>query len=128
VALCAGRGLGYVDQGIDLTLGQSELAAEFYAVAVQRWPDSLAVLSAQANRALATDDVQQALVKFERVLQLDPENPALWNNYGYALLAASCSDAASQAITLAPDDKQCRDSEVEISSTQAPSVDACPRL
>jgi tetratricopeptide (TPR) repeat protein len=112
--------------------GQPELAAEFYAVAAQRWPDSLAVLSAQANLALATDDVQQALVKFERVLQLDPENPALWNNYAYALLAASCSDAAQQAIakaiTLAPDDKQYRDSEEEISSTQALSVDACPRL
>jgi len=103
--------------------GHPELAAGFYALAAERWPDSQPVLIAQANLALSQGEHQRAIVLFERLLALTEDDPALWNNYAYALLAGGCKAQALRAISraesLAPDDEQYRDSASDIRAAEA---------
>jgi tetratricopeptide (TPR) repeat protein len=103
--------------------GHPELAAGFYALAAERWPDSLPVLTAQANLALAQGESQRAIQVFERLLALAKDDPALWNNYAYALLAGGCKaqalTAISRAEALAPEDDAYRESASEIRAAEA---------
>ena len=103
--------------------GHPDLAAGFYALAAERWPDSQPVLTAQANLALSQGNSQRAISLFERLLTLTENDPALWNNYAYALLAGGCKDRALTAISraeaLAPDDESYRESGNEIRAAEA---------
>ncbi len=102
--------------------GHAELAAGFYALAAERWPDSLPVLMAQANLALAQGESQRAIQVFERLLTLAEDDPALWNNYAYALLAGGCKAQALTAISraqeLAPSDAVYHESASEIRAAE----------
>lgn len=103
--------------------GHPELAAGFYALAAERWPDSQPVLTAQANLALSQGENQRAIALFAHLLTFSAEDPALWNNYAYSLLAGGCKEQALTAISraeaLAPDDQLYRDSASDIRAAEA---------
>ncbi len=82
-------------------VGDAELATAFYSLAAEQWPNSKPVLTALANVALTQGDTPRALELFGRLLQTNPDDPALWNNYAFALLAQHCRGEALSAITTA---------------------------
>jgi tetratricopeptide (TPR) repeat protein len=82
-------------------LGDLDRAMSFYTLAAEQWPNSKPVLTALANAALTQGDARLAVELFEKILQSHPDDPALWNNYAFALLKESCHDKALAAITKA---------------------------
>lgn len=82
-------------------LGDLDRAMSFYTLAAEQWPNSKPVLTALANAALTQGDARLAAELFEKILQSHPDDPALWNNYAFALLKESCHDKALAAITKA---------------------------
>lgn len=82
-------------------VGDVELATSFYTLAAEQWPNSKPVLTALANVALTQGDTPRALELFGRLLRTNPDDPALWNNYAFALLEQHCRGEALSAITTA---------------------------
>lgn len=111
--------------------GQPALAYAYYQRAHRRWPDHPAVLTAAANAALDQGDSREARQLFERLLKQNPERPALWNNYAYALQAQGCEMAAKMAIgvavQLAPDEPTYQRSAEDFPAPQGLDPRHCPR-
>ena len=51
---------------------------------LQIYPDDLTALQWRANVYLFRKDFEQMVVEYERLTQIQPENPSFWNNYAVA--------------------------------------------
>ena len=80
------------------SLGNHELAAQAYAAAVGRWPDSVLGWQALANARYALGDREGAETALRRALQLDPGQAASANNYATLLLERGCPQSAQAVI------------------------------
>ncbi|CAA0103596.1 Beta-barrel assembly-enhancing protease [Zhongshania aliphaticivorans] len=111
--------------------GDVELAMSFYNLAAEEWPASKPVLTAQANVALNQGDISRAISLFAQLVQMDGDDPALWNNYAFALLAKGCANEAitaiNTAISLAADPVLYQNSRDEIASS-ADTSQSCPGI
>lgn len=103
-------------------VGDLDLAMSFYALAAEKWPNSKPVLTALANAALTQGDTRRALDLFSQILLTNPDDPALWNNYAFALLEENCRAEAlvaiSKAVSLAEDKAPYQQSREEILASE----------
>tara|TARA_R110000782_G_scaffold160676_1_gene252759 strand:- start:867 stop:1820 length:954 start_codon:yes stop_codon:yes gene_type:complete len=110
-------------------VGDVELAMAFYALAAERWPNSKPVLTALANAALTQGDASLAVDLFGQLLQTNSDDPALWNNYAFALLENNCgSDAVlanDQAVKLADNNPAFEQSRNEIMTSKESKNQQC---
>ena len=110
-------------------VGDVELARSFYALAAEQWPHSKPVLTALANVALTQGDTSAAIDSFGQLLLTNSDDPALWNNYAFALLAKGCRAEAvlaiDEAVSLAEDKSSYRQSRDEILAASASPKQQC---
>lgn len=110
-------------------LGDLDRAMPFYTLAAEQWPNSKPVLTALANAALTQGNAGLAADLFEQILQSHPDDPALWNNYAFALLKDNCRDMAlaaiSKAVSLAEDKTPYQQSREEILASEPRQDQEC---
>jgi tetratricopeptide (TPR) repeat protein len=69
-----------------LRLGRLDDAIAAYTLAVKRWPDSALSMNALGyTLADRTERYKEAEVLINKALQLDPDNPAIIDSYGWVL-------------------------------------------
>lgn len=94
----------YVKEIIPLeSLGQWDVAEQGYQAALARWPDQLTALFGLGNTLLVKKEYEQAEKVFRKLLEKQPENPAILNNLAEAFLRqgllAEALTTVDQALT-----------------------------
>lgn len=87
--------------------GEFELASIFFRHALTLAPDRVDVLSRVAGFLAATDALSESIALYDRALEIDPNNAALWVDSAVVHEAAGCADQAEwayrRALELKPD-------------------------
>lgn len=79
------------------SLGRADIAAEAYAAAVARWPDSALAWQAYANARYGQGDLAGAEEALRRALVLEPSVPVR-NNLAQVLAERGCAAEAQQML------------------------------
>ncbi|HKQ29828.1 MAG TPA: PA2778 family cysteine peptidase, partial [Burkholderiales bacterium] len=89
------------------TTGAKDVAAQAYAAALRRWPQSLSALIGLGNARYALGNLNGAEEMFRRAVKLHPSSAAAYNNLAQTLadrgLYADAETAARKALALAAD-------------------------
>lgn len=78
--------------------GQRETAASAYDTAIARWPEEPMFWLGRGNIAYAAGDLEAAVDKYLRAIQLAPQDAAARNNLAVALADAGCLDEARRQL------------------------------
>ncbi|HEY0720774.1 MAG TPA: PA2778 family cysteine peptidase [Gammaproteobacteria bacterium] len=121
--------LGYLRAAHDLEeVGALADAATAYHSAVLRWPTEYAAGLALGNIEYRRGNLRTAESVFREALKHHPQQPELWNNLAYTLIARHCATEAAAALRcalqLAPQDQNIINSEQEISQWAADGAGA----
>lgn len=109
----------YLAAVIDMEqVGRLDRARQGYLTALGRWPQNTLALGGLGNSSYALGDYPGAESAYRSALEIEPENPGLWNNLAYALAQQGRREASLRAIERAleldPANAEYRDSREEI--------------
>ena len=122
------RAAGYLQAALELEQGgQAAAAGRAWLAATRRWPAHARAWLALGNSRFRAQDYTGALSAIRRATELEPREPAAWNNLAYTLLQTGCPrqalTAARCARQLAPSDARFDDTLRDIEQ-QAAGADA----
>ena len=124
----------YLKAALELELtGQPGDAYRAYQTAARQWTESPRIWLALGNAAYQRHQFGESVDAFQKAIQIEPENPAGWNNLAYALLEAGCPAQARRTITcastLAPLDINIQASRKEIEAgANGREQSECPQI
>lgn len=83
---------------------QLTAATQTYSEIIRRWPDNMIAHFGLGNSLYAQSDYVQAATAYRQALEIDPDNPYVWNNLAHALVKSGKREeaavAAQRAVTL----------------------------
>jgi tetratricopeptide (TPR) repeat protein len=73
-------------------------AQEDFALVLERYPDFTGALTASASSHIRTFQTEEASKEYAKLVEIEPQNPELWYNYGETLVTTRQMDAAMAAF------------------------------
>jgi tetratricopeptide (TPR) repeat protein len=78
--------------------GDHSTAVNYLKIAVEKYPENSHALTLLGNCQDCLDNVQDAIISYDKALQIDPDNAEIWFNKGMSLKKIGQLNEATQCI------------------------------